>query len=154
MILRRLMLIGVLLSLAGASCYADSQARSKVAPADEYFGRMKMSILEIGNRLRDISARAERQGSQPGGLMHDTAMTEDAIHDWEHKYPADPWLAGDVAKLVHIYSEVQIPPAVIRMHACLRWLQSRYAGHKALIAAERAEVAISDSHVHNVAARR
>ena len=154
MIVRRLMLIGILLSLAGASCYADSQARSKVAPADEYFGRMKMSILEIGNRLRDISMRAERQAAPAGSLMHDTTMTEDAIHDWEHKYPADPWLAGDVAKLIHIYSEVPIAPAAIRMHACLRWLQSRYAGHKALIAAERVEVVIADSHLRNVSARR
>lgn len=142
------------MSAALASCYASSVARPKVAPADEYFGRAKMSILEIANRLRDVTARADRQAGRPVDLLHDAAMTENAIHDWEHKYPADPWLARDVAKLIHIYAELAIPSATTRMHACLAWLQVRYAGHKGLIAAERVEVAIADSHLHAVWARR
>ncbi|MGZ3519360.1 MAG: hypothetical protein ACXVAG_00010 [Vulcanimicrobiaceae bacterium] len=154
MIVRRLMLIGVLMTVALASCYAQVPARSKIAPADEYFGRSKMSILEIANRLRDITVRAGRQAGPAGGLMHDTLMTEEAIHDWEHKYPADPWLPRDIAKLIHVYSELEIPAAMSRMHACLAWLQTRYAVHKALVAAERVEVAIADSHLHNVSARR
>ncbi|HEY8298738.1 MAG TPA: hypothetical protein VIG32_12040 [Candidatus Baltobacteraceae bacterium] len=148
MIVRRLMLIAVLSSITLASCYAAAGARYRVAPADEYFGHMKMSILEIGNRLRDVSNNEDRRARPADSILHDTLLTEDAIHDWEHKYPADPWLARDVARLVHIYARLQTPASMGRMHRCMSWLSYRYKSRRALIAAERVEVAIADSHVN------
>jgi hypothetical protein len=148
------MLIGVVLSVALASCYVGAAARSRVAPADEYFGRMKMSILEIGNRLRDTTIRAARGGAMADSLMHDALATEDAIRDWERKYPADPWLARDVAMLVHIYAQLQTAPAVAHRHVCLTWLQTRYGARKMLVTTERAEVATADARLRNTSLRR
>jgi hypothetical protein len=60
-------------------------ARSRLAPADEYFGPTGMSPLEITNRIHD----AEIRGGSYRGLM----TTQAAIEDWTRKYPADPWIA-------------------------------------------------------------
>ncbi len=136
-----------------ASCYAPAAARTRVAPADEYFGRMKMSILGVGNSLRDLAAKAERQAARPENLTHDAMLAEDAVHDWEAKYPRDPWLAKDVAKLVHIYSEVGSDSGRARMHACLNWLEHRYRSHQNLIAAERVEVAFADLRLRGLSRR-
>lgn len=143
-IVRRVMLCSVLISAVLASCCIAVFARTRVAPADEYFGRMKMSILEIGNRLHDLSYREEHNGMAAKNVLHDAEMTEDAIRDWERKYPADPWLARDVAGLVHVYAKLPVGAARSRAHLCLYWLERRYASRRALIAAERVEVALDD----------
>jgi|SRR5579883_1006858 len=75
----------------------------KLAPADEYFGRQKMSILEIGNRLRDLAARVRYSSSDTSDLMNTAAMTEDAMRDWQRKYPGDPWLKRDRSQLALVY---------------------------------------------------
>ncbi|HEY8314241.1 MAG TPA: hypothetical protein VIG51_08680 [Candidatus Baltobacteraceae bacterium] len=141
------------MNAALASCYMVAEARyrhvSALAPADEYFGRMKMSVLEIANRLRDSSLRAEQPSSTASSIMHDTQMTENAIADWERKYPRDPWLAKDVARLVHIYAKLDTPPAMRRMHACMAWLAKRYGRSRGLVAAERVEVSIADAHLNH-----
>ena len=75
----------------------------RLAPADEYFGRQKMSILEIGNRLRDLAARVRYTDSDTSDLMNTAAMTEDAMRDWQRKYPGDPWLKRDRSQLALVY---------------------------------------------------
>lgn len=83
----------------------------KVAPADEYFGRMKMSILGITNTIRDA---ATREGFDPanaskyyGGL----ALTEDALEDWSHKYPQDTWIPRRAYDLSHDFWRMHTPAA-------------------------------------------
>lgn len=105
----------LLLALAPVSALASSTSTSvhhaaavkhaapapKVAPADEYFGRMKMSILGITNSIRDTGTR---EGFDPshasqyyGGLM----LTEDALVDWSQKYPQDSWIPRRAYDLSH-----------------------------------------------------
>lgn len=38
---------------------------ARVAPADEYFGRLKMSILGIRNTLKDLAQKADYDPSNP-----------------------------------------------------------------------------------------
>lgn len=151
--MRRFTLSLLLISTMLASSMAFATARTRVAPADEYFGQMKMSILEINNRLRDLSSKADRQSAAPENIEHDAELTENAMHDWENKYPRDPWLPRSVARLVHIYSHTSAGMARSRMHVCLSWLQRRYRSHAGLVAASRVEVAIADAHLHNVSSR-
>ncbi|HEY9180755.1 MAG TPA: hypothetical protein VIO32_08535, partial [Candidatus Baltobacteraceae bacterium] len=75
----------------------------RVAPADEYFGRLKMSILGIGNQLRDLALRLQYTPDKSEAILGSAAMVEDAMRDWEHKYPGDPWLAKDVYQLTSLY---------------------------------------------------
>lgn len=62
------------------------------APADEYFGRMKMSFLGINNTFRDAAISSGDHTTDPG-VAHKVALAEDALDAWAKKYPRDPQLA-------------------------------------------------------------
>lgn len=140
---KRLFALCLCLCATGAATLAAE--RSKVAPADEYFGRMKMSVLGIANVLRDTRLRAAdpvRSDSIFGSL----AWVEDAIRDWESKYPDDAWIAKDLLALETTY----LTAPGERAHDCaLRaeaWLRHDYAnttyavrGHNALLRVGYAE---------------
>lgn len=100
--------------------HANASAKARLAPADEYFGRMKMSVLEIGNRLHDLSRRNSAPASN---VLHDAALTEDAMHAWEDKYPADPWLSKDISSLARIYAQLHTPAAQRRYRTTTSWLR-------------------------------
>jgi hypothetical protein len=68
----------------------------RMAPADEYFGRQKESILEIRNRLDDLDRLADEDVSSRMSELDDL---RDAILDWRHKYPHDPWLPRMLQRL-------------------------------------------------------
>lgn len=87
---------GVLLT---AALTTAAQSRTRLAPADEYFGPTKMSPLEITNRIRD----AERgRGESYRGLM----STQAAIEDWTDKYPADPWIAPREDRIARLFAHL------------------------------------------------
>jgi hypothetical protein len=98
----------------------------RVAPADEYFGRLKMSILGIRNQLRDLDMKLQYSPEKSEDVIGSAAMVEDAIHDWEHKYPRDPWLAKDVYQLTVLYSHINTDHGRhVAAHA-MHWLLGRY----------------------------
>ena len=96
----------VVLALTVLACsFAGTTSRADIhdsAPADEYFGPLKESILGIRNRLIGYERKADREM-----LVADTVRgidnVEQAIEDWDHHYPRDPWLAGFMNRVVHIY---------------------------------------------------
>jgi hypothetical protein len=97
-----------------------------VAPADEYFGRLKMSILGIRNQLHDLDMKLQYTPEKSEDVIGSAAMVEDAIRDWEHKYPADPWLAKDVYQLTVLYSRIDTDHGrQVAAHA-MHWLLGRY----------------------------
>ena len=79
---------------------------TRVAPADEYFGRLKMSILGIRNQLRDLEAKAYYRTSNRGALIGEATFIEDAMRDWSAKYPADPWIPGFRHRLQRVYVRI------------------------------------------------
>src|SRR5580698_4038311 len=93
------LLVAVLGSTAGAQT-------KKVAPADEYFGRQKLSILGIGNLIKDMRLRVEADMSKSGSIYGALADVENALHDWESKYPSDSWVAKNIELLEAVYFEV------------------------------------------------
>ena len=62
------------------------------APADEYFGRWKMSYLGIDNTFRD-AAISSGDHTTDSRIAHKVALAEDALDAWAKKYPRDPQLA-------------------------------------------------------------
>ena len=62
------------------------------APADEYFGKMKMSFLGIDNTFRDQAIRAGAQTIDQS-VINKLDYAADALADWQHKYPRDPQIA-------------------------------------------------------------
>ena len=101
--------------IAGAA-YAG--ARSRLAPADEYFGPTKMSPLEITNRIHD----AEIRGGSYGGLM----STQAAIEDWTHKYPADPWIAPREYRISVLFARLRSSAGFAEAAHCRAFLRAHF----------------------------
>jgi hypothetical protein len=62
------------------------------APADEYFGKMKMSYLGMNNTFRD-AAISSGDHTTDLGIIKKVSFAEDALETWAKKYPRDPQLA-------------------------------------------------------------
>lgn len=129
--------------LAGTpTAYATPHSsHAKVAPADEYFGRLKLSILGIRNELHDLSVRAAFASEKPGDVLGSAAFVEDALRDWEKRYPRDPWLAKSVYELANLYGEIHSDEGRQHTQHTLKWLLSRY-GNSPYAARVQMEVAI------------
>jgi len=76
------------------SKFQQAQCRkfSASAPADEYFGKMKMSFLGINNTFRDETIMAGPY-TIDNGIITKVTFADDAMRAWMAKYPNDPQLA-------------------------------------------------------------
>jgi hypothetical protein len=78
--------------VASAPLNVVAHHRAK-APADEYFGRLKLSILGVRNLVYDIDARADNASEEvSANFCHKLVFAEDALRDWQAKYPDDSWV--------------------------------------------------------------
>ena len=98
----------------------------KIAPADEYFGRLKMSILGIANTIKDQTVRFDRQPEQLESEMNSVNFAVDAIHDWQHKYPRDPWIAKSLFYLERFYQRIPTDAGRAQAKATMLWLVHDY----------------------------
>lgn len=96
----------VLMALSVLFVVTVAAARANVtpnpAPADEYFGPYRQSVLEIRNRLDDYDRLDPNAMLDPsvGGYLDHLQL---AIRDWQHKYPSDPWLPRILGHLMREY---------------------------------------------------
>lgn len=111
----------------------------RVAPADEYFGRLKLSILGIRNIIKDQGLKIDRNPANANGTLKEMALTEDAIHDWQHKYPCDSWLPGTIFALEHFYGKIHTPYGVKRVRYAYGWLHRDFPRHAVVKLALREE---------------
>lgn len=105
---------------------APVAGHGKVAPADEYFGRLKMSVLGIRNELNHLQSQVDGQPEMSASVMGPASLVEDAIKDWERHYPSDPWLAKDVYLLTHLYANVHNDEGHLHAIQGVSWLRTRY----------------------------
>ena len=98
---------------------ANGSARSRLAPADEYFGPTKMSPLEITNRIHD----AEIRGPSYRGLM----TTQAAIEDWTSKYPADPWIAPREYRITLLFQRLHSRDGSAEAAHCRAFLRRHFS---------------------------
>lgn len=77
--------------VAFATTAAQASMRD-LAPADQYFGRMKMSVLGIRNELNGLERRAMGGDRNVGSMAGKLALVDDAMNDWRAHYPRDSWL--------------------------------------------------------------
>jgi hypothetical protein len=112
----------VILVLGGSLAFVlgamPANARSRLAPADEYFGPTKMSPLEITNRIRD----AERRGASYRGL----ASTQAAIEDWTRKYPADPWIPSREYRIWRLFAHLHSRAGDAQAARCRTFLRAHF----------------------------
>jgi hypothetical protein len=62
------------------------------APADEYFGKLKLSFLGMNNVFRDAAISSGDHTTDPA-IVNKVGYAEDALEAWGQKYPNDPQLA-------------------------------------------------------------
>jgi len=79
------------------------------APADEYFGRLKLSFLGIDNTLRD-TAKTAGDDTTDAGIITKVALADDALADWERKYPHDPQLARSYYFAIQVNKKIWLQP--------------------------------------------
>src|ERR1700680_1181126 len=62
------------------------------APADQYFGKMKMSFLGINNTFRDATIMSGDH-TDSAGIVNKVGFADDALQEWARRFPRDPQLA-------------------------------------------------------------
>ena len=90
----------------------------KVAPADEYFGRMKMSILGITNTIRDTRTREGFDPANAAKYYQTLAFAEDALQDWANKYPQDSWIPRRAYDMSHDFWLMHTPQGNVMAGRC------------------------------------
>jgi hypothetical protein len=110
-----------------AAQYAARLAAMRLlAPADEYFGQLKMSILGIKNTIRDLGLRYDVNHDIARQTVASAALTEGAIRDWEHKYPRDREVPRAMYFLQRLYAHILDAQAQLKAKATAAWLFTDY----------------------------
>src|SRR5437660_9143559 len=90
----------LLLSLTLAASPSDN------APADKYFGRLRMSALRIRYEIAQLKSRYDNHTLLPENAMHLAGLTAEAYYDWAGRYPKDGWLGSTGVNLAHLYEDL------------------------------------------------
>ena len=86
-------------------------APSVNAPADRYFGRLRMSALRIRYEIAQLKSRFDNHKLLPENASHLAELTEEAYYDWAGRFPKDGWLASTGVNLAHLYEDLPGQPA-------------------------------------------
>lgn len=76
------------------------------APADEYFGRLGMSVLGVRSKVKDLGLDADLHPEHDQAILNNALWIEDAMRDWAKKYPFDRWLPRYAYALEQMYEEI------------------------------------------------
>jgi hypothetical protein len=79
------------------------------APADEYFGRTKLSPIGVRNELTRIGKYLDVGWG--GQMTKDTIWVVDSLDDWQHQYPRDYELPRLYKRAYDTLSRVGTPEA-------------------------------------------
>jgi hypothetical protein len=119
-------LAALLFVLSCTTPIAHAGVHSTLAPADEYFGRMKMSVLGIRNGLRDAGLRMTSDPGDAASQMSACHWLQDSIEDWGDKYPQDTWLPGMTLSLEHLYALIGTADGRAQEASILAWVHLHY----------------------------
>jgi hypothetical protein len=91
----------------GAAHAPEPKTHSADAPADEYFGPLKMSAIGIRMRIDVLGRRYIARSESDTDLVHDAADVASSMSAWNAKYPHDLWAAPTAFHLAQLYANVQ-----------------------------------------------
>jgi len=97
------------------------------APADVSFGIYPLSVFGIENAIKRADARADDYAN--GVERFDVgpiAYSVVAIHDWERRYPNDPWIPKELLGLCRFYVHVGTSDAREAATHAADWLRHDY----------------------------
>ncbi len=81
-----------LVALTSVGSSAAAPPLKALAPADEYFGRMKLSFLGINNTFQHAAIEAGPHTTS-SSIVNKVDFAMEALNDWQNRYPRDPHLA-------------------------------------------------------------
>ncbi len=76
------------------ACLLLALTTLNAAPADKYFGRLKMSALRIRYEIAQLKNDYEFHRRGPQDVEHLAIFAEESYYDWAAAYPKDGWLAS------------------------------------------------------------
>ena len=130
---------------APAATHAHSQTYQVIAPplppaqapADEYFGRYKLSSLSVRTAIYDMTVEGDSPLALPLQVGR-IAAVESALPEWADKYPHDPWLPSAMIKFstfLMTKQEAEYDRAAFALLSYLKWVYpqtwyARYAERK------------------------
>ena len=120
---RTLLALALALSFVAPALAAPT---ANLAPADRYFGRLKMSILGVRNSLKDLSERAVAHPEDAEHIYDKAVLVEDALRDWHAHFPRDPWLPKFAYSLAQLYGKLETDDARVRRNDMLDWLAATF----------------------------
>jgi hypothetical protein len=103
---------------------------SSAAPADKYFGKLKMSALRIRYEIAQLKTAYEYHRRTPDDVLHVLAFTEEAYYQWASAYPKDGWLASTGYNLAKLYEELPGPGARNSAVRALQFVRTHFKNTK------------------------
>ena len=88
---------------------AKQEQYRESAPADQYFGKMKLSFLGINNTFRDAAISAGDHTVDPA-IVNKVEFADDALRDWSSHFPRDPQLARTYFLAIGIHKKIWLKP--------------------------------------------
>ena len=98
----------VMLTIACAVTSAHAATIRDLAPADEYFGQLRMSVLGIRNELNTLERRATSGDRNVAAMSGKLALVDDAMRDWRARYPHDTWLPRFASQRARVASLIAL----------------------------------------------
>jgi hypothetical protein len=96
------------------------------APADRYFGKLKMSAVRIRYEVMQLRPRYETHKLLPEETLHLAILDEDAFYAWAETYPNDTWLASSGYLLAQLFEELPGSDARSRAIRALTYVKTRF----------------------------
>jgi len=88
---------------------------SDLAPADEYFGKMRLSVVRMHHQVFALRDDLHHRRARIATISHEADDISEAYYDWAHRFPKDRWVPRTGWELATLYEE--LPGAVARDHA-------------------------------------
>jgi hypothetical protein len=99
---------------------------SSLAPADEYFGKQRISVVRIHHQVFALKDDLHHQRKRPDAIQHDADSIGDAYFDWAIRFPRDRWLPRIGWELATLYEELPGYAAQAQAFALLAFIEQRY----------------------------
>lgn len=106
---------------------AHHRALMLLAPGDEYFGPLKLSIIGMRNTIRDLGLRYDVNHDIPKQTFASAQLVERSVREWQKKYAHDPQLPRVIFILQRLYTKILLQESRDRAHATAQWLQGEFS---------------------------
>jgi hypothetical protein len=111
---------------AAAKAAALAAAIKLLAPADEYFGPLKQSVIGMRNQIRMLGWNYDVNHDIAHQTYVSATLTERAVRDWVSKYPHDGQIPRTIFLLQRLYTKILSQESRDHAHAIAQWLLVSY----------------------------